>query len=255
MPISTTVPSRHRSRRVVPLVAPAPTVRHWRGVCIILAAVLGWSAKSPAQRGPDSDIDLLGLATATPGTLLPEGWQTRPVRGQQLPMSRIVDSSGTRFMRLSGAGHAGWFVRALPQPLLASAGQLQWTWRATLAPVGADVATLATDDATLRVFVVFGRHGRFTVRPRVLFYTLADGDPAPDRIDSPIGVRIAGRPGGARGWVPASADPFGDYRRLWKDAPPPIVAVGVMQDTDQTRSPAIGDIMSLFWRRTNAEHP
>lgn len=222
---------------------------------MVLAAALVCAVPSQAQRGREDDIDLLGLASTRSGASLPPGWQTRPVRGQLLPMSRIIDSSGTRFMRLSGAGHAGWFVRALPEPLLASSGHLAWTWRATLAPVGADVATPATDDATLRVFVVFGRHGRFTVKPRVLFYTLADGVPMPDRIDSPFGVRITGRPALARDWVPASADPFSDYRRLWKDAPPPIVAVGVMQDTDQTRRPAIGDILSLFWRQTNADHP
>lgn len=255
MPMSSTVPDRPLSRRTTPVVVSASSARVQRGLSIVLAAAMVWAVPAQAQRVRDDDIDLLGLSATPAGASLPAGWQTRAVRGQQLPMSRIIDSSGSLFMRLSGAGHAGWFVHELPEPLLASIGHLDWTWRATLAPVGADVATPATDDATLRVFVVFGRHGRFTVKPRVLFYTLADGDPAPDRIDSPTGVRIAGRPGRARDWVSARADPFGDYRRLWRDAPPPIVAVGVMQDTDQTRSPAIGDIQSLFWRRANAAHP
>jgi hypothetical protein len=163
-------------------------------------------------------------------------------------MSQIVDTSGIRYMRVSGQGQAGWFVRELPVPLAVSAGRLHWTWRAPLAPRGANVAAVATDDAAVRVFVVFGGRGGFMRRPRVLFYTLADGEPMPDRANSPFGVRIAGRPALAFNWVSAVADPFEDYRRIWGSAPPPIVAVGVMQDTDQTGSAAIGDVMSLYWR-------
>jgi len=84
---------------------------------------------------------------------------------------------------------------------------------------------------------------------------LADGEPTPDRPDSPFGVCIAGRPELALNWIGASADPFLDYRRIWGSVPPPIVAVGVMQDTDQTRSAAIGDVMNLYWRNEKAAQP
>lgn len=89
----------------------------------------------------------------------------------------------------------------------------------------------------------------------MLYYTLADGEPSADRFNSPFGVRIAGRPAQAHDWISAAADPFTDYRRIWGSAPPSIVAVGVMQDTDQTRSGAIGDVMSLFWTSENALKP
>ena len=222
----------------------------------MLAAAVGWCVPAIAQqRAEDNDLELLGLDAALPGAALPVGWQTRPVRGQRLPLSQIIDSSGIRYMRFSGAGQAGWFVRELPVPLLASAGRLRWTWRALLAPQGADVGTAATDDASLRVFVVFGRHARFAWKPRVLFYSLADGVAMPDRTDAPFGVRIASRPAMARNWVQASADPFSDYRSIWGAAPPPVIAIGVMQDTDQTRSPSVGDILNLYWRRGDAPYP
>jgi len=226
-----------------------------RQLLALLALVPCLGAPLRAQRGDVSASDLFALASARPKAALPPGWQTRPVRGQRLPMSRIIDTSGIRYMRLSGQGQAGWFVRELPAPLVGSAGRLHWTWRAPLAPHGASVAAPATDDAALRVFVVFGRHGRLVQRPRVLFYSLADGEPAPDRRDSPFGVRIAGRPELARDWIGVSADPFLDYRRIWGSAPPQIVAIGVMQDTDQTRSAAIGDVMNLHWRSENAALP
>jgi len=217
----------------------------WPCLCVALRA----------QSGSAPSVDLFALGSASPNAALPPGWQTRAVRGQRLPMSQIIDTSGIRYMRLSGQGEAGWFVRELPVPLIGSAGRLHWMWRAPLAPRGANVAAPATDDAALRVFVVFGRRGGFMQRPRVLFYTLADGDPSPDRQGSPFGVRIAGRPELARDWIGAAADPFQDYRRIWGSAPPQIVAIGVMQDTDQTRSAAIGDVRNLYWRSESAALP
>jgi Protein of unknown function (DUF3047) len=220
----------------------------------LLLLGLCWSARSLAQGPPEPGADLLTLSAA-PNATLPSGWATRAVRGQQLPMSRIVDTSGIRFMRVSGAGKAGWFFHQLATPLRATGGHLRWTWRAPLSPHGANIAASATDDAALRVFVVFGRHGRFDRRPRTLFYTLADGEPAPDDPRSPFAVRIAGRPALAREWVRAAADPFADYRRIWGTTPQPIVAIGVMQDTDQTRSAAIGDILTISWSRADASYP
>lgn len=170
-------------------------------------------------------------------------------------MNQIVDTSGIRYMRFSGEGQAGWFVRELPEPLMESAGQLRWTWRVAIAPRDASVTAPATNDAALCAFVVFGRYGRFLQRPRVLFYTLDDGEPPTQRRDSPFVVRIAGRPDPARDGISAAADPFLDYRRFRGDPPHPISAIGVMQDTDQTWGAAIGDVMNLHWRSANAAQP
>lgn len=252
--------SHRASRRAnrASAVAPHARVRWPLGALLVLGPYLCTPLRAQTGHvgsGHAADVDLFGLTSANPGAALPAGWQTRAVRGQRLPMSRLVDTSGIRYMRVSGQGQAGWFVRELPVPLIASAGQLHWMWRAPLAPRGANVAVPSTDDATLRVFVVFGVQARFERRPRVLFYTLADGDPAPDRPDRPFGVRIAGRPALARDWVHATADPFLDYRRIWGSEPRQIIAIGVMQDTDQTRSAAIGDVMNLYWRSEHAAPP
>jgi hypothetical protein len=226
--------------------------RHLRACAACAVVVLAVQTPLAAQGAADPAQDLLGLEAAQPDATLPPGWITRAVRGQRSPMSRIVDSSGVRYMRVSGRGEAAWFVRQLPAPLRASAGRMHWTWRAPVSPSGADVGMPGTDDAALRVFVVFGRHGNFLRKPRVLFYSLADGTPTAHRTSSPFGVRVAARPADTRDWMMAATNPFDDYRQLWGDAPPPIIAVGVMQDTDQTRSAAIGDVMHLHWRDANA---
>jgi Protein of unknown function (DUF3047) len=245
-----------RSRCTAPAGALGPRV--WRralpGV-LLLGAFCACASVVRGQVTSPSAPDLLALASAVENAPLPAGWRTRAVRGHRSPMSRIVDTSGIRYMRVSGQGQAGWLFRELPAPLRVSAGRLHWAWRAPLAPRGADIGMPATDDAAMRVFVVFDRHGHIGRTPRVLFYTLGDGDPAPDRPDRPFGVRIAGRPALARDWVHATADPFQDYRRIWGSEPRQIIAVGVMQDTDQTRCAAIGDVMNLYWRSEHVAPP
>jgi hypothetical protein len=46
-------------------------------------------------------------------------------------------------------------------------------------------------------------------------------------------------------WRQHAAHPANDYRRIWRRAPPPITAIGVMQDTDQTGRRAVAEIRQL----------
>ena len=216
------------------------------------------SRATSALRSPAAATDLLRLGQSSAGAPLPVGWRSRSVRGQGAPMTVIIDSAGLRYLHVSGAARAAWFVRELDMPLSRD-GNLSWQWRVPLAPVGSDIGSKASDDAALRVFVVFGRRGMLDGAPRALFYTIANGRPAvtdPTATDQRrFGVVSAGHPDLARDWVGVSVNPFADYRRFWHADADRIVAVGIMQDTDQTRSPAVGDVLTLEWRPTDAPRP
>lgn len=41
--------------------------------------------------------------------------------------------------------------------------------------------------------------------------------------------------------------PFDDYQRFWNRKPPPITAVGIMQDTDMTHAMAVAELRELSW--------
>jgi Protein of unknown function (DUF3047) len=225
----------------------ASQTRNALATVTLIAAALGSAAGSlSAQRAVDMDI--LSLQAGTIRSGLPDDWETRAVRGHRLPMSRIVDSSGAPYMRISGAGQAGWFFRDVSRAPALVSGRLQWTWRAPNSPDGADIARPDTDDAAMRVFVVFGARRSLLRRPRVLFYTLGDGDPPRVLRNPAIGVRVAGRPALTRDWVMVSVDPIADFRSIWGHDPPPITAIGIMQDSDQTQRAAVADIHSLVWR-------
>ena len=210
-----------------------------------------WAAVS---REPDNR-DLLDLAGTPPGGALPSPWMLRAVRGQRAPDSRVEDSGGVRFVRIGGAGRAAWYVHELTDPLKGEAGELAWEWRVPLAPRGADLRAAATDDAALRIFVVFAR-GLFERTPRTLFYCTGGTEPAMYErasFSSPrLHVLRMGKGLAAATWERLHVDPFADYRRIWQAPPPAIVAIGIMQDTDQTGAATLADLRSLTWRPRRA---
>jgi hypothetical protein len=104
----------------------------------------------------------------------------------------------------------------------------------------------------MRVFVVFGgARGKFGRSGRIIFYSVGGREPAGYDGPSHAGdrfhiVRVTGMEGDP-GWRDHRVSPFADYRRVWRGEPPPITAIGLMQDSDQTRSTAIAEIRTLTW--------
>ncbi len=196
-----------------------------------------------------SNLDLLNLDGATPGPGLPAGWELRPVKSRQPPEFSVVSDSAGRRLRITGEGKAAWAWRSLDEPILpAGAGTLRWSWRVLQAPHGADLRAARADDAAVRVFVVFGNpHGLFG-RGRIVFYSW--GNEVNQRSHASGRAHIVGVAGSdevGETWLSESVDPFADYRGFFGGEPPPITAVGVMQDTDMTGSAAIAEVRELYW--------
>ena len=194
---------------------------------------------------------ILDLSGARPGAGTPPGWKIRTVRNQRAPDIEVRNSGDGRVLRISGAGRAAWFYREISRPLVESSGELRWSWRVLNAPANADMRTENLDDSPIRVYVVFGKPGLFGNASRIIFYTFGNGEPSGvDRAsfvsDKLHVIKIDGA-SERTNWRDHTANPFADYRRIWKRTPPAITAVGVMQDTDQTRAQATAEIRQLEW--------
>lgn len=198
-------------------------------------------------------LDLLNVAGAPLGPGAPPGWTVRAVRGQQAPEIEVRSDGDTPLLRIHGAGRAAWFYHELTPELAESPGVLQWSWRVLEAPAGADLRLEPRDDAPIRVFVVFGKPGFLRRSARILFYSFGNAEPsgferASFASDKVYVIRVDGA-GERAAWREHAVDPFADYRRVWKQDPPAITAVGLMQDTDQTREQATAEIRRLAWVR------
>ncbi len=196
-------------------------------------------------------VDLLGLRAVQVGGGLPPAWTAIPVRRQRSPVATVLDSADTRFVRLAGTGRAGWFVNRLAAPVAPSATRLAVSWRVLVAPRGADLRAAATDDAALRVFVVFAMQGPFERTPRTLFYSSGAAEPSgyhrPSFQSRALHVIRLASDVSSSLWMETELDPFSDYQRIWGGKPRAVVAVGLMQDTEQTGSTAMADVRGLAW--------
>ncbi|MEO5590380.1 MAG: DUF3047 domain-containing protein [Gemmatimonadaceae bacterium] len=196
-------------------------------------------------------LSILSLADAPLRAGLPPDWQVRKVRGQSAPDIEVRNDGNGPLLRIQGAGRAAWFYHELESPLKETRGSLHWSWRIVQSPAGADLRTEKTDDSPLRVYVVFGKPGLFGNAARVIFYTFGANEPSGYSRASYVSdklhiIRAGGTPDLGH-WSDNTVDPFADYRRIWSRNPPSITAIGVMQDTDQTRARAIADLRKLEW--------
>jgi len=194
---------------------------------------------------------VLDLSSARLGAGVPSGWKTRAVRGQRPPGIEVRDDGEGRVLRVHGAGRAAWFYRELSPEIADTDGLLRWSWRVLDAPAAADLRTETLDDSPIRVYVVFGKPGIFGNAARIIFYTFGNAEPSGFARASFVSdqlhiVRIDGA-AERTSWRAHTVAPFADYRRIWKREPPAITAIGIMQDTDQTRSQATAEIRQLEW--------
>ncbi len=194
--------------------------------------------------------DLLRLEHAETGRGSPAGWQVRPVKGRSAPEFEIRGDGPDRVLRISGSGQAAWLYRDLREAGVPASNNLRWSWRVLEAPVSSDLAIERADDSPIRVYVVFGNPRSLFGGPgRIIFYSFGNKEPDGYAASSHVSGRIhIIRVDGAadRGvWRDHTADLTADYRRIWHREPPPITAVGLMQDTDQTGGRAVAEVREL----------
>lgn len=189
---------------------------------------------------------LTNLSVAPAGVGLPAGWRLARVPGVEAPTFRVTSSHNLRIVTFNQAGSATYRLRApLRRPPATRAGALTWRWRAETPLAGAALRRRATDDSPLRVVVTF-QDGR------AIHYSWGNRESRGESFASWAGrsrmVVVLQRAEDADGsWHVERRDPFADYRRLWNNAPKPIVSVGVSADTDGLRVRSAAEIGDITW--------
>lgn len=186
---------------------------------------------------------LTNLASAAPGPGLPEGWDLRQPRGTAAVRFSVTEDGG---LRAAGERAAGFATFELGTRLAPQEGALTWGWRTATPLPAADLRDRERDDSPARVYVVFADR-------RTLFYTWGNLEPRGAAFRSWTGrsrhVIVLRNAGAADGtWRIERRNPFTDYRRVFRRAPPEIAAVGVALDTDQLGGTAWAEITDIVWK-------
>ncbi len=248
----------------------APRARRRRVAAFCAAAAcalaIGQPAAQPAPAAGEARVAPFSAGAA--GGALPAPWTPFRISERKTPTQyRLVDDAGTVVLH----AHAERAASGLAQPVTGSAEALpyvNWRWKIAAPLAEADPEVAAREDAPARVILEFdGDHAKLPLRDRTvdqvserlsgrplpyatLMYIhatrLAVGTVVPNPHTRRVQMIVVASGDTAVGaWQAVSRNWRDDFRRAFGEAPGPLLAVGVLTDTDNTGETAdawYGDI-------------
>lgn len=124
---------------------------------------------------------------------------------------------------------------------------LTFRFKVTAWPEKGDLRHKGTEDAALRVFILFDRGGGLLSPPDTLGYAFASKNPVgsmitADRFDNVKYIPVATAAGYDGGWIEVRRDLVADYKAAFGKSPPKIKAIGVKSDANDTDGRAAAQI-------------
>jgi Protein of unknown function (DUF3047) len=241
--------------------------RHRRAAAIarggVARAVFAWALATAAQATGAAEL----ASPIGAGDQPAAPWRVVGLPGQKKPLTRftVVEQQGQRVLRVEAERAYGNLVHALPG---AHAGTLSWRWRVDQPPVGADLRRKSGDDAALKVCALFdmpladvpfverqllrlvsSRAGE-SLPTATLCYVWDNALPRGSVLHNAFTQRLRfvvlhGTPGQ---WSDERHDLAADFRRAFGDEAertPPLTAIAIGADSDNTASHSIGYVDRL----------
>jgi len=188
------------------------------------------------------------------------GWQHQGFPGKAATQFQYARKDGRDAVAVLAASSASMLrnkIRIEPPEL----GNVKFSWKVPQLIAGADMALREADDSPVRVLLIFeGDRSRFSARDSMLseLFLAVTGEQMPYAtlmyvwcnkrepgalIASPRTGRVRtlvveSGPGKLNQWLDYERDIRADYERAFGEAPGALVAIGIMSDSDNTRSTA-----------------
>ncbi|GAB7549264.1 DUF3047 domain-containing protein [Cupriavidus sp. 8B] len=224
-------------------------------------------ASEPSEPEDHPTLKPLPLfSTATSGLSKPAGWQPWTVNRNKIPTRYTLTEVDQRMVLHAEADNS---ASGLYVPLVGrEPGMLNWTWKTRDVIRSADNSLAPREDAPLRIFVAFdGDKGSLSLKDQLMYemarlttgrempyatlmYIWGGRKPEGSVVSNPHTdrVRMIVVDSGTRHtgeWRCHRRDLRADYRKAFGADPGKVVAIGIMTDTDNTKSRAeswYGDI-------------
>jgi hypothetical protein len=166
----------------------------------------------------------------------PEGWKSRGGEGS---MVYRVRSNKEAYLEATAVDSAVAIAKGFEYELR-EYPFLEWQWRVLELPQGGDERFKKTGDSAAAIYVIF--EGRF--RPDNIKYVWSSSLPLGTTTESPyssktkiVVLRNQSSPLGE--WISERVNVYEHYKRLFGDEPEPVQAIGLMSDSDSTKSRAV----------------
>ena len=216
-------------------------------------------------------IDAGRFSALKPGSAIPAQWVPLTFRNSEtLTRYTLVSDNGSTVLKAESSKSASGLIRRFDERRIEIKDFpiLKWRWKVGNLIKGADIATREGDDYPARVYVTFRYDPERAGVGMRMQYGLAKslyGEYPPHAgINyvwdgrAPVGTMLPNAytarammfvvESGARRvgeWVEMERNVYEDYKRAFKEEPPPVSGIAVMTDTDQTAEAATawyGDI-------------
>ncbi len=169
-------------------------------------------------------------------------WSSQSL-GRRPTLFAIASDDGNAVLRATADRSASALIRRVRVPVTPAVA-LRWRWRVALPLEGNErERERAGDDYAARVFVLFGSQ-RLDRNTRALLYVWAAHEAAGATYRSPYVeqvVTIVLQTGAGEGWMREERNLLADYRRAFGEEPPPVSAIAVMTDADDTGARAVAE--------------
>lgn len=210
-------------------------------VCLVFA---GGCASVAPDRGPPSAGAISSARLFDPATVIEDGWQHIPLKGETDYRISVLD--GRLAFRARGTRSASMLARRVSVDH-ERCPTIEWSWAVTRLQSTADLRTKEGDDVAASVFLLFGDPGMlFDPKPvptiryvwsneRFPVGTIMDNPYMPGTVRN-IVLRSGG--GGGDRWVTERRDIVADFAKAFGRRPAePVRAVALFTDNDQTEEP------------------
>jgi hypothetical protein len=192
-------------------------------------------------------------APAVGATGIPAGWQRQNWGSPKYDFA-VVAEDGRKVLKMRSANEGSTISKDVKGKVnLNDTPLLEWSWKVTALPKGANSCRKATDDQAAQVFVVWPRFPE-AVRSRIIGYVWDTTAPAgttckSEKTGTVTYVVVRSGTADLGKWFTERRNVAEDFRRIYGEEPDAPAAVSIAIDSNDTSSTSESFIGSILFRR------
>src|SRR5712692_3575507 len=200
-------------------------------IAALLTAVAAWAADTVVV------ADWSKYAVGTTG--IPDGWKGGSWGSPKYDFT-VIENDGHRVLQLKSDGDSSTISTEIKGKVdLKETPVLEWRWRVTKLPKGADARKSATDDEAGQIYVAWPRFPE-AVRSRIIGYIWDTTAPVGSDFKSEKTatvhyIVVESGPAKLGQWITERRDVVEDFKKVYGEAPPNPGALSISIDSDDTK--------------------
>jgi hypothetical protein len=214
-------------------------------LAVLLVAVAAWAADTAVV------ADWSKYPVGTKG--IPEGWKGGDWGSPKYDF-QVVEVDGQRALHLKSEGDSSTISRDIKGKInLQQTPILEWRWKVTKLPRGADARKSATDDEAGQIYVTWPRWPE-ALRSQIIGYIWDTTAPVgstfkSDKTGTVTYVVVESGPGKLGQWITERRNVAEDFKKIYGEAPESPGAVSISIDSDDTKSSAEAFVGTVLFRK------